>query len=201
MSMTLILWKAPIVGDPDEAAALLDRWYSEGDDSGFTPSEDVGRMAADLRRRYPDYPAKAGDDSPWADLPFDETDRLLELSIRWGADDDVIDLITRLARKHGLLLYDPQGPEVYLPTDSADADPTTGQLGFGDYFKTVLILLASATLFAVGWTIEVPVINWILMIVGGFLTSVCFFLLTILIFAPRELPDEPASCQATRRRL
>jgi hypothetical protein len=35
MSMTLILWKAPVVDDPDEAQKLLSALYETGDDSGF----------------------------------------------------------------------------------------------------------------------------------------------------------------------
>jgi len=31
MSMTLILWKAPVVGDADEAKALLTSWYKSGE--------------------------------------------------------------------------------------------------------------------------------------------------------------------------
>ena len=37
MSMTLILWKAPLVEDGDEAKALIARWYETGDDSAFEP--------------------------------------------------------------------------------------------------------------------------------------------------------------------
>jgi hypothetical protein len=41
MSETLILWKAPVVDDPDEAARLLAPYYDDGDESAFEPSPDV----------------------------------------------------------------------------------------------------------------------------------------------------------------
>jgi hypothetical protein len=35
MSMTLILWKAPVVDDPDEAEKRLGAWYETGDEGGL----------------------------------------------------------------------------------------------------------------------------------------------------------------------
>ena len=120
MSMTLILWKAPVIEDPDEAKSLLEPWYERGDDSAFTPSEDVAAVRERLRARYPDDPSPENhpDDScPWSDLPIQDNDRLLVLDIRWSAQHQVFADITALARIHGLVLYDPQGPDIILPTE------------------------------------------------------------------------------------
>ena len=51
--MTLILWKAPVVDDPDEAARLLQPWYDSEDESAFEPSADIATVADELRRLYP----------------------------------------------------------------------------------------------------------------------------------------------------
>src|SRR3990170_3148685 len=122
MSMTLILWKAPVVREAEEAEALLKPYYENEDDSAFEPSPDIAIVADELRRLYPYWPIsgeevvgamseeergryteegltelrEAGsvtqdEDGPWADLPFDESDRLLALDIRWSADNAVID--------------------------------------------------------------------------------------------------------------
>jgi hypothetical protein len=189
MSMTLVLWKAPVVDDPDEAKALLQPYYENEDDSAFEPSEDIARVREELLRRFPDDPSGEGTASgPWADFPPEETDRLLLLSIRWGADNAVLDATMALAREHGLVFYDPQGPHVQLPTDPiVDAEPL--RLGFADYAKTVLFVLAGVVLFAAGWWLPIPVLNWLLMIAGGFLTSVAVFLLVVLVFGPKE--DRP----------
>ena len=119
MSMTLILWKAPVVSDEDEAQRLLAPYYDREDDSAFEPSADIGAVAAELLRRFPD-----AEDGPWADAPPEPTKRILLLSIRWEADDAVLEAIEQLAREHGLVLYDPQGPTVHLPTDPIDSGPT-----------------------------------------------------------------------------
>jgi hypothetical protein len=50
----------------------------------------------------------------------------------------------------------------------------------------VLIGVAAAGVFTLGWRIDVPVFDWLLMIVGGFGVSVVVFLLVILMFGPRE---------------
>ena len=178
--MTLILWKAPVVADADEAERLLRPYYDRSDDSAFQPSADIATVSSELLRRFPD-----ADDGPWADSPPEQTDRILLLSIRWGADDAVIDAIGELAREHGLVLYDPQGPDVRLPDDPVESGPTPPP-SLGDHLKIVLMGLAAAAVFWIGWRIEVPILDWGLMIIGGFLFTVVLFLLGILVFGPKE---------------
>lgn len=178
--MTLVLWKSPVVDDPNEAERLLQAYYDREDDSAFEPSADIATVSNELLRRFP----KAAH-GPWADFPPEQTDRLLLLSIRWGADDAVINAIVELAREHGLVLYDPQGPDVTLPGDPVDSGPTPPPT-FLDHLKIVGIGLAAAGVFWLGWWIDVPVLEWVLMIGGGFLASVVVFLLGILMFGPKE---------------
>ena len=180
MSMTLILWKAPVVSDEDEAQRLLAPYYDREDDSAFEPSEEIATVAAELLRRFPD-----AEDGPWADSPPEQTERILLLSIRWGADDAVLEAIEQLAREHALVLYDPQGPTVHLPTDRID-DSATPPPGFGAYVTIVLVGLVAAAVFVLGWRIDVPVLDWLLMIAGGFGVSVVVFLLGIFLFGPKE---------------
>jgi hypothetical protein len=187
MSMTLILWKAPVVHDPDEAAGLLQPYYDHGDESAFEPSPDVTAVSDELLRRFPE-----GIEGPWTDPPTD-VDRVLFLSIPWGADKAIIDAIVELARKHELVLYDPQGPDVTLPTDPVDREPPPPPT-VGGYLRIVLIGVAAVGVFWLGWRIEVPILDWILMIVGGFLVSVVVFLLYILLFGPKDdEADRPAA--------
>ena len=124
MSMTLILLKAPV--DPADAQRLLGPWYEHGDDSAFAPSDDIARTADMLRSRWPDdYDDEPPENCRWADMPFEQSSRLLALHVRWGADDEAIAAITVIARKLGLVLYDPQGPDVFLPDDPLDPGPVT----------------------------------------------------------------------------
>jgi hypothetical protein len=178
--MTLILWKAPVVDDPDKAARLLEPFYERSDDSAFEPSPDIAKVADELLRRFPD-----AENGPWADSAPDPAERVLLLTIRWGADDAVIDAIVELAREHELVLYDPQGPDVHLPTDPIDSAPTPPPSLF-DHLKVVGMGLIAAGVFWLGWRIDVPVLNWVLMIVGGFFLTVILFLLGIFIFGPKD---------------
>jgi hypothetical protein len=181
MSMTLLLWKAPVVADADEAERLLKPYYERNDDSAFTPSPDLTTVAKELLRRFPD-----AEDGPWSDSPPYETDRVLFLDIRWGADNAVIDAITELAREHELVLYDPQGPDVHLPSDPIEESGPTPPPSLADHLMFVLMGLAAAGVFFLGWWIKVPVLRWVLMIGGGFFFSVVVFLLYILLFEPKH---------------
>ena len=195
MSMTLILWKAPIVDDPDEAKALTQAWYDTGDDSAFEPSEDIAKVADELRRRWPyreltneetvarmseeeraKYSPEAlkeiwgvdePEGSPWADLPFGQSDRLLDLSIRWGADGEVVTAIYALARVHELVLYDPQGPDVFLPTDPIDDGPTPPPT-LWDWVKVVAMAAFLCAVTYAAWLIPIGWLKWPAVIVAGF---------------------------------
>ena len=59
MSMDLFLWKAPITGDPEEAAALLKRYFEDDDKEVFEPSEDVVRVLDLIREAYLTTPRPA----------------------------------------------------------------------------------------------------------------------------------------------
>ena len=173
MSMTLFLWKAPLVDDATEAEALLKPYYDRGDESAFEPSADVATVARELLRRFPD-----GEDGPWGDAAPDESDRVLYLSIRWSADDAFMDAITDLAREHELVLYDPQGPDVHLPNEPIDNTPVP-EPSLRDRLKTLLFAIPAAGLLWFGWWIDVPVLGWLLMIVGAFFFTVVMFVFKV----------------------
>ncbi len=99
----------------------------------------------------------------------------------------MIDAIVELAREHELVLFDPQGPDVHLPDEDDAEDSGRGASPRRrDYLFFVLIGLASAGVLWLGWWIDVPVLGWLLMLVGGFFLSVVLFLFWILIFEPRR---------------
>jgi hypothetical protein len=79
MGMDLILWKAPVIDDPDEAERLLEPYYRNGDDSMFEPSADVTAVANELALRFPNEI-----DGPWGDAAAGTVDRVLVLSMGWS---------------------------------------------------------------------------------------------------------------------
>lgn len=183
MSMTLILWKAPVVGDADEAHALTQDWYDTEDDSAFEPSADIARVADALRDRWPDkYEGDPPQNCPWSDMPFWQSDRLLAIHIRWGADDLAIAAIYVLARKHELVLYDPQGPDVLLPGDELDSGPIPPPTAW-EWFKAVAIAAFLCALTWAAWQIPIGWIRWPAVIVAGFFASAGLFVLGGMIAA------------------
>ena len=177
MSMTLILWKAPVTDDPDEAQALLERWYEHGDDSAFEPSEDIARTADQLRTRWPDdYHGEPPDNCPWADMPFEQSDRLLAIHIRWGADDTAVAAIYVLAKKNGLVLFDAQGPDVFLPTDPIDPGPIPPPTPF-EWFKAVALAAGLCAVTYASWLIPIWWLKWPAVLIAGFLAAAGLFVL------------------------
>ena len=175
MSMTLILWKAPVVDDPDDAHDLLRGWHETGDDSAFEPSEDIARAADMLRSRWPDaYEEEVPDNCPWADLPFEQSDRLLAIDIRWGADDEAIAAIYVIAKELGLVLYDPQGPDVFLPTDPIDPGPIPPPTAW-EWFKGIAIAAFLCALTWAAWQIPIWWLKWPAVIVAGFVAAAGLF--------------------------
>lgn len=206
MSMTLILWKAPVVDDPDEAEKLTQPWYDTEDDSAFEPSEDIARVADELRRRWP-YRILSNEETvagmseeeraaytpealkeiigaeggePWSDLPFWQSDRLLALDIKWSADDEVIAAIYALAKKHELVLYDPQGPDVFLPTDSLDDEPVPPPTAW-EWLKAIGIAAFLCALTYAAWLIPIGWIRWPAVIVAGFVAAAGLFVVGAMI--------------------
>lgn len=197
MSMTLILWKAPAIDDPDEAQALLEPWYEHEDDSAFEPSGDIALVADHLRSRWPDaFEGEPPDDCPWADLPFEQSDRLLVLHIRWGADDRAIAAITVLAKKHELILYDPQGPDIFLPGDSLDPAPTPRTTAW-EWFKAIAIAAFLIGLTYAAWLIPIGRVRWPAVIVAGFVAAAGLFVVGAMIAGALgivDVNDRPEPC-------
>jgi hypothetical protein len=211
MSMTLILWKAPVVDDPDDAQLLLKAWYESEDDSAFEPSADIATVAAELRQLYPwrdltneETVARMSEEErsrykpealceirgveggePWAEMPFYQTDRLLSVEVRWGADDAVIAAIVALARKYELVLYDPQGPDVFLSTDPIEELTEFPGFKLSDWFKIAAMVAALSALTYGAWLLPIGWLRWPLTVVVGFVAAAAWFVLILMMFGRR----------------
>ena len=219
MSMTLILWKAPVVDDPDDAQELLKSWYETEDDSAFEPSGDLAIVAEELRRLYPwrdltneETVARMSDEErsryspealseirgveggdPWAEMPFYQTDRLLSVEVCWGADDAVIAAIVALARKYELVLYDPQGPDVFLPTDPIEELTEFPGFKFMDWLKIGTMVAALSGLTFAAWLIPIGWIRWPAVVVTGFVAAAAWFVLILMLFGRQIMTGDQSS--------
>ena len=194
MSMDLYLWKAPVIDDPDEARALIDRYFDDKDQSVFAPSGDIAAMAGKLRATYSDDPEDfEADDCPWASLPFEESDRLLVLNIRWSADNAVLDKVVELAKEHDLVIYDPQGPDVYRAREAPEPQPMEKPTA-RDFANVLLLFLpiAGAT-FAAWWFIPWGWLRWPLVAIGLFFTIAAAIVVYATVEAAFQPDDKPSS--------
>jgi hypothetical protein len=181
MSMSLYLWKAPVIDDPDEARALIDRYYDQSEISVFEPSEDVVRALGKIREKHSD--AAGNDDNPWSSWPIEDSDRIIELNIRWSVDGEVLDTIIDIAAEHDLVVYDPQGPDVYRAVDAnADGGPIPRPTAW-EWFKTFAIPAVLVALTYAAWQIPIGWIRWPLVVVTGFVASAGLFVLVLALLA------------------
>ena len=122
------------------------------------------------------------EDGPWSEIPFDQTENLLVLGIRWSADNKVLDDIVRIGRERELVIYDPQGPSVYLPDDPEDYGPipepsARDWLGIIAMCAFLLALTYAAWLIPIGW------LRWPAVIIAGFFAAAGLFVLGGMIAA------------------
>jgi hypothetical protein len=194
MSMDLYLWKAPVIDDSDEAAALLDRWYEQDDRTVFEASDNVTLALAKIRDRFPDDPEDGADDSaPWASWPIEDSDRLIALNIRWSVDNEVLDYIVAVAAEHDLVIYDPQGPDVYRAQDAPEPQPTERATA-KDFYSVMLMFLpiAGATV-AAWWFIPWGWLRWPLVAIGLFFTISAGIVVYVMIASAMGWSDDEPS--------
>ena len=168
--MDLYVWKHPFTTDEDEAQRLI----THEDESVFGQSAELEQFYVELMELFPPPEAFSAEERelnpvPWADSPHG-SDRLVWLSIRWSAKGEDLDTIVELARKHDLVLYDPQGPSFHSPADENDGVPSVPTVG--EYVRGVLLAAFGVLLALLAWKASIPVLSWIVIFVGGFVAFV-----------------------------
>ena len=105
------------------------------------------------------------------------------LNYSWSAPDVLLRDIERLAREHRLVLYDPQGPDVFGPDDLND-EPYVPD---GRETLRVTLIGVAAILVAVGaWYASITVVSWIVIAVTGFLALMAGYTLYVHARQARE---------------
>lgn len=167
--MDLYVWKGPVASSEDEANDLL-----VGDPDLFEPSDDVVRFYDELLARYPALESFCEDEidtaeTYWSVTP-ERSDRLIGMNLRWRVSDQMLNAIVELARKHELVLYDPQvPPRARRVADRADPpDPLVLR-------QALIGLLIGAVLVVGGWVVPIPVLDWIAIVIGAFLVLMALY--------------------------
>jgi hypothetical protein len=109
VSHTLLVWGSPVPATAKEAGDLIKRSPATTFDA--TPA--LAAFVAELLREFPsivDDPKR----SPWSVMPT-PSERFLELDFSTRAKDADVERVFALAKRHGLVVYDPEGPALYPP--------------------------------------------------------------------------------------
>jgi hypothetical protein len=166
MAGTLIVWKGPKVVDEDDAKRLLRDYYETGDESAFEVSDDVASFYEDVMARWPPLEELDLDDeslpASWAQTP-ERSDRIVSMDYVWSVSGALLDDIERLAREHGLVLYDPQGPVVIDP----DRPETEYIPDAREYVRVTALLLGSLGVAAGAWYASITVLSWVVIVSAG----------------------------------
>ncbi len=92
-------------------------------------SEAVDAFYAELTAKYPEInaaPEPPEGISPWS-CPIDKTGSALVMAFVWPRANEVSDFVIALAKKHGLVVNDPQSERTIYP-DAADVRKPAGFL-------------------------------------------------------------------------
>jgi hypothetical protein len=157
-----------VVADEDDAKRLLAGYYANGDTSRFERSAAVERFYDEIVALYPPLEdiGDLEDAAPtWSATP-ERSDRIVSMDYSWSASDEFLDDIGRLARKHRLILYDPQGPSIVRPDDPPEAPyvPDVREVA-----RVALIGVGAVAAAIVAWWASITVISWLLIIVAALL--------------------------------
>ena len=130
MSFDLGVWYATERIDNETAGRLYVR-LCEGNTGGVVPHPAVDAFYAELTARHPEIDTipdeRIGDFDycPWS-CKLDHSPGHVIMSCVWPKATDVHQLVSELARKHGLAIYDPQSDEITYPDGSTDAEAKPG---------------------------------------------------------------------------
>jgi len=184
MAFDLYVWQAPRDVDDARAAALVGDWEHAGADpaaSPFEPSTDIGWFHRELKNDgtalelVSDANPNPSTKPVWLSAnDVEPPARLVAIRIAPEATADDVNDVFSLAVKYDLVVFDGRSGRIHFPmremSDYADATFwPSGAIqaavagGFG-----LLIAIAA-------WIIGIPILSWIVIIVGGFMFVMAAF--------------------------
>lgn len=131
MSFDLYAFPAPGPTTVAEAHQFLEADEAEGRprfdrDTGEwlpRPGPQMARFIEELERRWPSLDDDPEDCSPWSSWPLWQpmVGGGTGFNIRWSYAASVAPVITEIASRHNVIIYDPQADELILPPPSQPA--------------------------------------------------------------------------------
>ena len=111
MSYDLGVWHAARPMTTEEAGQVYLK-LCDGDVSQVQAHPSVASFLAELTRTYPeidDWDEADIESCPWS-IAFDKSDRHVLMCMAYSRADEIVPFVESLARKHGLVCFNPQGP-------------------------------------------------------------------------------------------
>lgn len=177
MNFDLYVWKSPRDLDADQAEALVQGWHEAGGDpaqSPFEPSTDVGWFYRELTKDAPGLDALS-DAVPnpsrapiWLATTDEAPARVVAMRLSPATAFDALELILGLATKYDLVLFDRRNRRVHLPLE-AMADYASRTFWPAGAIQAAVAGAIGAVIAVVAWIVGIPVVSWILVLIGGFL--------------------------------
>ena len=166
MSYDLAVWYPSRAFSAEEAGEIYGR-LCDGQTDVLEPDPAVTAFYTELTSLHPeidDIPAERVDDHdlcPWS-VAFDRSDAFVIMCAVWSSTELVNQVVSRLAAKHGLLVYNPQDGTVVLPASmrtSSDITPRRAlSVLLGLVSLTVLLLVVGLVLYS---AIAEPVVRYV----------------------------------------
>jgi len=184
MAFDVVVWSSPRDLDPDAAGAPVRRWLDEGGDpaaSPFEASSDIGWFVRELRNDLPDIDV-VSDAVPTASsrpvwLATDPEPAARVAAIRLARDGrvrDELESIFGLATKYDLIVYEAGRHRVTRPLQVM-ADHASATFWPRGAIQAGVAGAVGLVLAAAGWLLPIPIVGWILILVGGFLFAMAVF--------------------------
>lgn len=177
MTFDLYAWKSPRDLDADGAEALLDSWQETGGDpseSPFEPSADVGWFYRELTKDAPDLEVlsdavpNASKAPIWLSTTPEPPARVVQMRLSPETPGDVLESIFGLVMKYDLVLFDPRTRRVRLPFEEMAVYASAAFWPAGAIQASVAGVIG-AVMFVVGYLLGIPLLSWVLELIGGFL--------------------------------
>jgi len=113
VTFDLAFWEGPRPETDLAAARIFEELFPEDDgvESSEPPSVAIRSLIAELERRWPPF----DENSPWAVAPLGAEDALgstLYVNLVWGRPDEDLRVIADIARRLGIVCFDPQSGAV-----------------------------------------------------------------------------------------
>ena len=119
MSFDLAVWKSESVPSDSEAREIY-RVLCNNECGGGPLESGIEEFYVDLTHRYPEIdkvPEEAVDECPWS-VRLSKSGHHVMMSAVWSRSNEIRAAVLELAKKHDLILFDPQKGKVLSPEAS-----------------------------------------------------------------------------------